>query len=215
MTTERRVKLLINKQKLTQKKFAQSIGISPARLNNYFAGISNIPTDLIVKIAQLYNVDLNWLMNGPGSDPIYNEPARARDPADLIQIPVVADIAAGTGIDAFDVEPDEYLDISRHLIPFGKKLLAFRVLGNSMEPFICPGDYAVVNTNWHDRDLQGFICAVRTASGLVLKRYVLDTKNRACLLIPLNPSHPIIHITDDDPEYTIVGILILVIRKFP
>lgn len=155
MTTEARVKLLINRQNLTQKKFAQSIGISPARLNNYFAGIAHIPSDLLVKIAQLYNVDLNWLMNGPGSDPIYNEPARARGAEPRVSIPVVADIAAGTGIDAFDVEPDEIIEIAARLLKGTRKHVAFRVCGDSMAPYILQDDLAVISLDWYDLPWMG------------------------------------------------------------
>lgn len=64
MDVPSRVKSLISSQMLTQRKFADSIGISPARLNNYLAGLSKVPQDILIKIAEIYNCSLTWLLTG-------------------------------------------------------------------------------------------------------------------------------------------------------
>lgn len=66
MDVPSRVKSLISSQMLTQRKFADSIGISPARLNNYLAGLSKVPQDILIKIAEIYNCSLTWLLTGEG-----------------------------------------------------------------------------------------------------------------------------------------------------
>lgn len=90
----------------------------------------------------------------------------------------------------------------------------FRVQGESMAPHIMSGDYAVVTERWHDLDVNGQIVAIRNLDGLTLKRYWLGHRRDAALLIPLNPGYPIVRYTRDDPEYTIIGLLILTIRKY-
>ena len=133
---------------------------------------------------------------------------------DLIRLPVVADIAAGRGTEAFDVEPEEYLQIHSSLMPLSGPYIAFRVQGESMAPHIQTGDYAIVSRGWHRLDINDKICAVRTIDGLTLKRYIVDPRKRMAVLYPLNPSYPTIRIEEDDPDYVIVGILILTIRLY-
>lgn len=82
-----------------------------------------------------------------------------------------------------------------------------------MMPYIMDGDYAVVTRRWNDRDLNGKILAARTFDGMILKRLLLDLKKRYMALVPLNPNYPVIEYNEDSPEYTIVGLLVLVVRQ--
>ena len=214
MSIAERVKLLLGKQKKTQKEFAGSIGIKPARLNNYFAGISNIPVDILVRISEQYDCSLVWLLTGRGE--MYNNNVRAREnygSNDILSLPVVADIAAGKGIEAEDVEPVEWLPVCRSLIEVPGPYFAFRVSGESMSPYIMDGDYAVVSQNMEEVDPDGLICAFRTIEGMTLKRYTINSTRDFSALVPLNPKYPIIPYDEDSPEYVIVGRLVLIIRK--
>lgn len=218
MTTADRVQTLIANVSMSKKIFADRLHISAPRLSNYLSGSRSIPEELLVKIADLTNCDLNWLLTGKG--PMFNNvPAREDKQArimrarDLIAIPVAADIAAGTGIEAFDVEPTEQLLLPRALLTLPGPYYAFKVDGESMEPHIQTGDYAVVTAAWHDLDIQSRICAVRTIVGLTLKRFYVEPGHCA-LLIPLNPNFPVTKYAPGDPDYTIVGLLMLVIRKY-
>lgn len=208
-----RVKALINQANQTQKKFAEGLGISPPRLNNYLSGIRDIPQDLIVRIAEFTGCELSWLLTG--KEPMYhnNVPARARS-SSFIQIPVVADIAAGTGIEAFDVEPEERITVHKSLLSVPGPYYAFSVSGESMAPYITTNDLAIVTQTWHDLDIQDRILAFRTHNGLTLKRFHIEKKRKLSLLIPLNPTYPILKYTEDDPEYTVLGLLLLIIRRF-
>jgi SOS-response transcriptional repressor LexA len=169
-------------------------------------------SDMVI-IANTYNVDLNWLLTGTGS--IYKEPAHARDPKyRLISLPVVADIAAGVGIEAEDIEPREHISIPALLLPQPGPYYCFRVSGISMEPELHTGDYAVVAGFRFDEDYNGAICAFRSIDGLLIKRLVVDHRGKRSLLIPINPSQPIMIYDDTSPEITLIGRLITVIRKY-
>lgn len=218
MTTADRVQTLIANVSMSKKIFADRLHISAPRLSNYLSGSRSIPEELLVKIADLTNCDLNWLLTGKG--PMFNDvPAREGRKSrilrerDLVSIPVVADIAAGTGIEAFDVEPTEQLLLPRALLTLPGPYIAFHVEGASMEPHIQTGDYAVVTSAWYDLDIQGHICAIRNLDGLTLKRFYVEPAHCA-LLIPLNPNFPVTKYAPGDPEYTVVGLLMLVIRKY-
>lgn len=201
----------------TQNQLAEKIGIKQGLYSKYETGALAISTQAIGALFAL-GVNLNWLLTGQG--PMFNNvPAREDKQArimrarDLIAIPVAADIAAGTGIEAFDVEPTEQLLLPRALLTLPGPYYAFKVDGESMEPHIQTGDYAVVTAAWHDLDIQSRICAVRTIDGLTLKRFYVEPGHCA-LLIPLNPNFPVTKYAPGDPDYTIVGLLMLVIRKY-
>lgn len=213
MSVSERVKVLLNNAGISQKDFAIKLAISAPRLNNYLADRHEIPQALLVKIAELTNSELGWILTGTGS--IYKEPTHARDPIyDIITLPVVADIAAGTGIEAEDIEPREHISVPALLLPTSGPYYCFRVSGISMEPELHTGDYAIVAGFRFDEDYNGAICAFRSIDGLLIKRLVVDHKGKRSLLIPLNPSQPIQIYDETSPEITLIGRLITVIRKY-
>ncbi len=217
MEIANRVKLLINSLNLNQKKFAETVGISPARLNNYLSGVSNFPQSILVTISDTHNINLTWLITGTG--PMFNNvPARELDhiagSGKLITIPVVADIAAGIGIEAESIEPSEYLSIDPQLLPVPGPAYIFRVSGISMEPEIHTGDYVVISSWQFDQDYDGSICAFRSIDGLLLKRLIYNHGKKKALLVPLNPSQPIIPYDANSPDLILIGRLVAVIRKY-
>lgn len=214
MDVQSRVKSLIGSQKLTQKKFAESIGISPPRLNNYLAGLYNIPQDILIKIADKYNCSLTWLLTGEG--PMYNNvSARPHEP--LIRIDVEASIAAGPPLEVIvdPDEPKEQLYVPASLLFLPPPYYAFRVEGDSMSPSLEEGDYVILSRDWREIDIDGRICAFRTADGITLKRIVLQPKQKKGWLFPINhQEYTPVEYTRDTPEIVMIGVLILSIRKY-
>lgn len=216
MKPAERVKLLISKQNQTQKKFAENIGITPARLNNYLAGISNIPQDILIKIAEIYQCSLTWLLTGEGE--MFNN-VRAREEAlsKFIRLPVVGDIAAGFPAEVVLDEPSEFIEVSTTLLTLPPPYFVFKVEGESMLPVIHPGDYVVLSNGivgFKNNHLNGKICAFRTADGITLKQFVLDPHTRTTWLWPINSSFNPIPFTKDNPDLTLIGVLVLSIRKY-
>lgn len=214
MNTSDRVKLLINKQNLTQKKFAETIGISPARLNNYLAGLSKIPQDILVLISEKYQCSLTWLITGDG--PMFQElqPINIRS-GEFVRLPVSARIAAGRPIEALDEEPEEWIRVSRDILSLPPPYYVFKVEGDSMAPFILEGDYVVLSRNWQGVPLQGKICGFRTWEGITLKKLMLQSKGKVAWLIPINHSkyEPVAY-SKDTEDLSMLGVLVVLIRKF-
>lgn len=213
MDVAKRVKSLIGRQNLTQKKFAESIGISPARLNNYLTGIAKVPQDILVKISEEYNCSLTWLITGEGE--MYNLPT-IKDGylTKTLHLPILGDIAAG--FPAEPIEPDqvEYLDVSTTALSMPPPYYVFTVDGESMLPVIYPGDIVVISGTWKGMELDGRICAFRTADGITLKQYVLDVKQKTTWLFPINSRfHPVAY-NKDTPDLTLVGVLTLLVRYY-
>jgi len=215
MEVSERVKLLLNKAAMSQRDFAKKLGISAPRLNNYLSGKHNIPQDLLIKMSELTNAELSWLLTGKGD--MYNSThARAKPPGSgTVSLPVYAEIAAGIGIEAEDLEPTETIIIPRDIIqdtpgPY----YCFKVNGVSMEPELHTGDYAIISGWQYDQDYDGSLCAFRSVYGLLIKRLVYDARGKRCLLVPLNPTHKIMKYDENSSELQIIGRLIAVLRKY-
>ena len=212
MEVSDRVKLLLSKAGISQKDFAKSLAISPPRLNNYLSGRNAFPQDTLIKVSKLTNSELSWLLTGQGE--MFASPSRARTTKDMLVLPVVADIAAGIGIEAEDIEPSEYLAVNSDLISLPGPYYCFKVAGNSMEPEIFTGDYAIVSRSYYNTDYDGKICAFRCVDGLILKRIAFDHKGKRALLIPINSRHPILAYDENSPEIIMLGVLAAIIRKY-
>ncbi len=200
---------------LSKKKFAEGLGLSQGNVSDWFNKPNARPSiGALKRISETYNVNLNWLVTGEGAMFIDTRARRVIPAGDLLRLPGGADIAAGTGIEACDVEPDEWLTLHPSLLSVPGPYLAFKVSGESMTPYIMNGDYAVVTQTWHHLDINERICAVRTIDGLTLKRFMIDKRKRFMALMPLNPLYPILRYDEHSPDYTVIGLLVVMVRKF-
>ncbi|MDY0152296.1 MAG: S24 family peptidase [Candidatus Cloacimonas sp.] len=215
METSDRVKLLIDNGQQTQKKFAETIGISPARLNNYLAQLSKIPQDILVKIAEKYNCSLTWLITGEGS--MFQE-FQAVDAealfAKTIRLPICAEIAAGSPVEVYLDEPLGFVDIPTSLLTYPAPYLVFRVAGRSMEPHILSGDLVVCSRDWQGIEINNKIMAFRTADGITLKKLVLVPKQKTAWLMPINNDYAPVPYSKDTEDFAMLGILDISIRKY-
>ncbi|HRY83964.1 MAG TPA: S24 family peptidase [Candidatus Cloacimonadota bacterium] len=144
---------------------------------------------------------------------------RAREGAlsKFIRLPVVGDIAAGFPTEVVPDEPSEFIEVSTTLLTLPPPYFVFRVDGESMLPVIHPGDYVVLSNGivgFKNNHLNGKICAFRTADGITLKQFVLDPRTRTTWLWPINSSFNPIPFTKDNPDLTLIGVLVLSIRKY-
>lgn len=213
MEVSERVKLLLNKAGMSQRDFAKLLGISAPRLNNYLSGKHNIPQVLLIKMSELTNAELSWLLTG--KEPMYNS-THARENTNghppMIQVPIVADIAAGSGIEAYDTEPHQIITIDASLLSLPGPYWAFRVDGDSMEPTLTTDDIAIITRSWHEIDYNGMICAFRNDNGLLIKRVYVAPNAKFGLLIPVNPRHQILKYDRNSPDLILLGILVASIR---
>ncbi|MCK9556765.1 MAG: S24 family peptidase [Candidatus Cloacimonetes bacterium] len=207
---------LLSSLKLSKKKFAEQLGLSQGNVSDWFNRPGYRPSiDALKRISEIYNVNLNWLITGKG-DMFNSTHARENPPgAGVLTIPVYADIAAGIGIEAEDLEPTESISIpSEAITNIPGPFYCFRVNGVSMEPELHTGDYAIISGWQFDVDYNGYFCAFRSVDGLLIKRLVYDHRCKRCLLVPVNPTHPIIEYDEHSPDIKIIGRLVAVLRKY-
>lgn len=213
---KQRLAELIKSLGLRQNQFAKGIGMQPASVSEWLNKPNSNPTvDSLIRISITYGVSLDWLLTGKGE--MYNSThARAKPPGSgTVSLPVYAEIAAGIGIEAEDLEPTETIIIPRDIIqdtpgPY----YCFKVNGVSMEPELHTGDYAIIAGWQYDHDYDGALCAFRSVDGLLIKRLVYDARGKRCLLVPLNPTHKIMKYDEHSSELQIIGRLIAVLRKY-
>ena len=151
------MKIIIGAHK-SVRDFSAKIGVSDGVLRAYLAGKSLPGMDILVKIAQMENIEADWLLYGTGpmlrdkkNAPIYNGTVRPLDSEDFAYIPVAESrLAAGNGAPVLDHE--ETLDIISFRRPWvsrvatsANNLVAFFVEGDSMTPTLEDGDLVLID----------------------------------------------------------------------
>ena len=64
---DEQLKKLINLMGISQKDFAESIGISPSAISEVIKGrVQSFNNETMLKIKETYNVNLHWLLTGKG-----------------------------------------------------------------------------------------------------------------------------------------------------
>lgn len=77
MNTGERIKILRSSLGLTQKEFAERLGVSQPFIGNVEKGRANLTFDHLVSLWNVFAVDLRWLFTGEGR-PTFAEEARVR-----------------------------------------------------------------------------------------------------------------------------------------
>lgn len=209
-----RIKQIRKAKKLSQLEFAKTLSVSQSSVSLYESGNRSPDNAFMSRFAEVFtDINLTWLITGEGE--MYNLPI-VKDGylKKTLHLPILGDIAAG--FPAEPIEPDqvEYLDVSTTALSMPPPYYVFTVDGESMLPVIYPGDIVVISGTWKGMELDGRICAFRTADGITLKQYVLDVKQKTTWLFPINSRfHPVAY-NKDTPDLTLVGVLTLLVRYY-
>ncbi|HDL1190981.1 TPA: helix-turn-helix domain-containing protein [Mannheimia haemolytica] len=157
-TLASRLKIVLDQKGLTQEKFAEQIGVSQPSVFKILNGQTRNPTR-IYEIANVLDVDVNWLKTGKGEAPdfakIGKNPTAYEEESSMLRLEVL-DVYASAGNGSF-VTGD--LTAYTHAVEFenayfaqvfqranAKGLSIINVNGDSMEPTIGNGDLLFVDT---------------------------------------------------------------------
>ena len=100
-----RIRLIMEKAKMSQQDFANRLGISPASLSSIFTGRTNPTNNHVQAIHRAFpEININWLMFGEGD--MYDTPA-----GDAVDEAAESDSAA-TGAEAADAPAHSVVDAS-------------------------------------------------------------------------------------------------------
>jgi SOS-response transcriptional repressor LexA len=183
---------------VTQKDFAQQLGVTPSGVSAYINNKSTPNSDVLAVLVQQHpKVNVRWLLLGEGSmfEDTYRveysdeEQARRGQPRG---VPVVSRIRAGLStLYEIDQYAERHLNLDPETISLaGDRPFGLVVEGYSMSPFMLPGD-VVVCSAFRAPEVGDDVAFYRARTGeSTIKRLDgFDKKARRVKLLPLNPDY--------------------------
>ena len=169
-----RLKLLRQKKNVLQKDVAEAINVSRTTYVKYENGDSEPSHKILIKLAEYYNVSIDYLLNKTNSRS-YNKG---------IKIPVLGSVAAGIPISAIQDIIDEE-EISEELASTGE-FFGLVIKGDSMSPIITNGDTVIVRSQ---PDTENGEIAIVLVNGDEATCKKIKKTPEGVMLIPLNPDY--------------------------
>ncbi|WP_395339190.1 XRE family transcriptional regulator [Ningiella sp. W23] len=200
-----RLSQLREQLKLSQKEFANKIGITQGALSQLESAKSTLSLLTIAKISRSLNVDCNWLITGTG--PVFTpvkdaEKSKKIDDSNIHMQAKLKQLSAHEFIPLISEEahagyikqcqnPD-YIDaLDVYKIPGFENgnYRMFEIEGDSMTPTILPREIVVTEAVENTVE-NGTLCVVVTEDGIVAKRvYTYKEEPDALILKSDNPSY--------------------------
>ena len=143
-----RIKEIRKRKEYSQKDVATAIGVTQSQYSRYESGATNIPGDMLPKIADFLKSSVDEILgiNTPAPEP-FGRPIVMKpelEPEDEVMIPLVASLRCG-----YDAAGEPFSVIRKIPIPksyvakWGTNLVALEAVGRSMIPTIRPGDLMI------------------------------------------------------------------------
>ena len=236
----KRMKALRLSLKVTQSALAKKLKVKPSAISQIESGKIRPSLDTMLLLTKVCDVNLHWLITGRG--PMWVNPQDSRRKtkdklnkvrdfihgeldvltrnreqtqlAELLDIPVSGEIAAGPPVENFGTYM-EFLTIRRAMIRgVVEDYVCLRVNGSSMEPMVFNNDLVLIRQNQDWKQLAGQICALRIDGGITLKRLVMDEKEKMIILVSLNDEYqPRLINPEEHQDITLIGSLYYLMRK--
>lgn len=199
-----------------EKRFADSLDVKPAVINNYTRGKqqSKPGFDVLNKIAVVYpDINIDWLLTGRGSMLLSQGKTGARerwvistqDTTGNMTIPLINRRAAANYLTGHQSqEYFEQLDSIQLPSSFlsGKQYYALQVSGDSMMPSLHDGDYVFCyrcdRSEWSYLN-NGDVCVLVSENGLQIKRLAnKDNPNYITCVSDNTQNHPAFNLKHDE-----------------
>lgn len=181
-----------NKTGLSKKAFAESLGIHPVVAGDIELGKREPSRQVLLRLAHLWNVDLNWLLTGTSQTPSAN--TTINESPDLVYVDFFNQgVAAGRGTDIDPSAETIRYPVSRSFLGSSKpdQVRALQVRGDSM-----------IGAGLHDTDIVFFnlwqpsfvltegIYVISIENLLLVKRLHWDRPRATVKVISENPQYP-------------------------
>jgi phage repressor protein C with HTH and peptisase S24 domain len=164
----------------TQKEFAKMLGFSSSYLSEVESGKTKPSLELLVRISQIANYSLHWLLKGEGSMILESSEGMVKEDfvsygelGEFAVIPMVA-FTPGKGTGRQGTEEGtkgKYAFRRTWLQSKGnlENLVLFVVRGDSMEPTITDGDFVLIDRSQKEVVVDN-IYALRIENAVMVKR---------------------------------------------
>lgn len=205
-----RLKELLFRLQLNQQAFAERLGVSQSAVSQVLRDKTKLSFDTLQKIAEVYGVNLNWLVAGQGSmfpqaaaadtGGILAVTVDAQDEPNIVMVPVKAQ----AGYVAQRLEPTYLQQLPAFNLPLERfrqgTYRGFEVEGDSMEPTLFQGDLLIcsyVEQVNYLRDMHLYVFV--TAGDVLVKRPRNLLRSHGYLeLLSDNSFYPPIQLVPDD-----------------
>lgn len=148
MELKDRLKSARNAAGLTQAGVAAEFAMTPQAVSQWERGEAVPEADKFPVLAQLYRVDLKWLITGEGKTPTHEAAPESRPPPPMIgerDLKVFAAAEGGPGVMIVNIDQPIDLVPRPWYLREVRDGFAVMVVGESMMPAFEPGDLAIVN----------------------------------------------------------------------
>lgn len=187
--------------KLTQKQVADAFGVSPQAVSQWERGEDAPTARNLEKMAELYNVPMDWLTRRPGSHIMGNTERKGA------RVPLVSRIAAGLWSPTWNPYEPGYSDSFLHTDQqISDQAFALELDGSSMEPEFRSGDTVIIDPRVTARPGDFVAAKIDDHDEATFKKY-RPRGGGVIELVPLNPDWPILVIDSDHPG-TIIGTMV-------
>ena len=203
-----RLKNLRKSNNLTMKELGKCLNVAESTISLYESGQRQPDYETLKKIANLFNVSIDYLLGRENIEPIEMN-------RNVIKVPVFGTIPAGIPVEMIeDTLIEDYEEIDASLGRGGGQFFGLKVKGNSMYPEFKNGDTIIFKQQ--DTCENGQFCAVSINHTECTFKKVLK-KESGITLMPLNPDYEPLFFTNAEIAelpITILGVVKEVRRKY-
>ena len=191
---------------LKQIDMASFLGVDRTTYVKYESGTNEPSNDTIIKLADFFNVSVDYLMERT------NEPTPSSS-KDSIKIPVLGYVAAGIPIEAIEDILD-YEDLDPKSFNPSYEYFGLKIKGDSMTPRIQDGDVVIVR---RQPDIESGDIAIVCINGDEATCKQIKKQVEGITLIPFNPAYDVKFYSNKEIEelpITIIGRVMELRGKF-
>lgn len=204
-----RIKELRKNKGLSLKKLGEELGVAESTMSLYENEKRQVDYSTLIKLSNIFDVTIDYLLGN--DDTKLPEGAIPVDVSTFIKIPVYGEVSAGTGCFAENhIIGYEY--ISPDSISQYEEYFFLKVKGDSMEPQICNGDYALIQKQTSIDSGSIAVVIIDNEDGVIKKvNYGSDWIE----LVSFNPYYPPRRFEGSDVQrISVVGLVKEIKRKF-
>lgn len=203
-----KLKELRKKYGFTQQNIADKLNVQRTTITNYENGTSEPDIGALNKLADIFNVSIDFLLGRENVEPIKLN-------RNVVKIPVFGQIPAGIPIEMIeDSFIEDVEEIDANLCRGDNHFFGLKIKGNSMYPKFEDGDIVIFKQK--DTCENGDFCAVSINHTECTFKKVIK-KESGITLMPLNPDYEPLFFTNEEVAnlpITILGVVKEVRRSF-
>lgn len=207
-----KIRDLRKKKGWTQEEFGDMLGINKVTVSGYENGKRQPTPEMLARMADLFGVSIDTILGREDEQPfgkqIVIQPELISEDETLI--PVVASLRCGFGRAGEAIFKDRRPVPKSYVKRWGKDIVYYEAVGESMSPTITPGDLLITvpGSVWED----GWIVVVDVNDSDTIKR-IYRAADGGIDLVPDNKKYKPMHLTPEELQIYNVAILGHVVKS--